>query len=111
MISEGHPFDRLRAGSQTPGNPESSGLHTPFFRSLLVPSPQPLAPNPQTKSPAHKGRDVNETSRGTTLIAPTGRGHSSAITVLTVRPYLTPTALATGPAGSSRMLRGEFADL
>ena len=35
-VAEGHPFDKLRAGSQTPGNPDKSGPCTPFFISLLV---------------------------------------------------------------------------
>ena len=35
IVSEGHPFDRLRAGSQAAGNPESWGLHTPNAISLL----------------------------------------------------------------------------
>ena len=31
-VSEGHPFGVLRAGSQAPGNPDASGLHTPFYQ-------------------------------------------------------------------------------
>jgi len=30
------PSTMLRAGSQTPGNPDGSGLHSPFFISLLA---------------------------------------------------------------------------
>ena len=33
--SEGHPFDGLRAGSQTPGKGGFAPLHTPYIIGLL----------------------------------------------------------------------------
>ena len=45
-MSEGHPFDGLRAGSESPVNPSEADLHSPFSRNLLGVSaraPGPLA--------------------------------------------------------------------
>ena len=35
-MPEGHPFDRLRAGSQTPGKGAPTLCTAPLFSSLLV---------------------------------------------------------------------------